>query len=123
MGTTLDTLAKPGRRRGRPNYPRDFKQRLAQAACDPNVSVSLLAREHGINANMLFKWPRQYRAGSFGPIEQEPVFLPVTITADTPKAVAPTSGQIEIALAGAVIRIEGCADAETVRAILQGLRA
>jgi transposase len=122
VGTTLDTSAKPGRRKGRPNYPRDFKKRLAQAACDPNVSVSLLAREHGINANMLFKWRRQYRADSFGPIEQEPVFLPVTITADTPKAVVPASGQIEITFAGAVIRIDGCADAATVCAILQGLR-
>ena len=122
MGTTLDTVSKPGQRKGRPNYPRDFKKQLAQAACDPNVSVSLLAREHGINANMLFKWRRQYRAGSFGPIEQEPVFLPVTLTADPPKAVAPISGQIEITFAGAIIRIDGCADAATVRAVLQGLR-
>ncbi|WP_200821829.1 transposase [Caballeronia humi] len=35
---------------------------MAAGACEPGVSVSKLARGHGINANMLFKWRRRYRA-------------------------------------------------------------
>jgi transposase len=123
VGTTLDTVAKPGRRKGRPNYPLEFKKQLAQAACDPNASVSRLALEHGINANMLFKWRRQYRAGLFGPIQQDPIFFPVSITADVPQVATAVPAQIEITFAGAVIRINGNADAATMRAILQGLRA
>ena len=52
-----------GNRKGRPNYSPEFKHRLAMAACDPGVLVSKLARDHGINTNMLFKWRRDLRAG------------------------------------------------------------
>ena len=51
-----------GGRKGRPNYPSEFKQRLALAACEPGVSVSKLAQMHGVNANMVFKWRRELRA-------------------------------------------------------------
>lgn len=116
-------MTKAGRRKGRPNYPLEFKRQLAQAACAPDTSVSRLAREHGINANMLFKWRRHYRAGLLGSTEPAPVFLPVAITPTSPVKVAqPVRAQIEITFAGAVIRIDGCADAATVHAVLQGLR-
>jgi transposase len=52
---------KPGSRRGSPNYDPEFRQRLTLESCKPGVSVSKLAREHGINANMLFNWRRRYR--------------------------------------------------------------
>lgn len=120
------TTAQSGSRKGRPNYPIDFKLRLAQRACEPGVSVSRLAREHGINANMLFKWRRHYRAGVLGaaPIEQ-PALLPVTIT-NAPAPIAAEgapAGRIEIVMVDIVVRIEGAADAATVGAVLRGLRA
>jgi hypothetical protein len=64
MGTTLTQSAekKPGSRTGRPNYPRELRERLAAAACEPGVSVAKLARENGIDANMLFTWRRRYLA-------------------------------------------------------------
>ncbi|HDO1377160.1 TPA: transposase, partial [Aeromonas veronii] len=43
-------------RKGRANYSREFKQRLVEATNQPGVSVSKLAQEHGVNANLLFKW-------------------------------------------------------------------
>jgi transposase len=52
-------------RKGCPNHAVEFKRRLAIAACEPGVSVARLALEHRINANLLFKWRRQYRAGKF----------------------------------------------------------
>ncbi|QKD20841.1 transposase [Escherichia coli] len=45
----------PGRRKGCPNYPPEFKQQLVAASCDPGISISKLALENGINANLLFK--------------------------------------------------------------------
>jgi len=59
MDTTPFT-APLGSRKGRPNYPTDFKLRLAQQACEPGGLVSRLACEHGINANLLFKWRSHY---------------------------------------------------------------
>jgi transposase len=122
---TTITTGQAGTRKGRPNYPAEFKLQLAQRACEPGVSVSRLAREHGINANMLFKWRRHYRAGLLGATSAEqPVLLPVTITDAPAPIVASTTpaGRIEIAIADVVVRIEGAVDAATVRAVLQGLR-
>ncbi|ELH7669194.1 transposase, partial [Escherichia coli] len=49
----------PGRRKGCPNYPPEFKQQLVAASCEPGISISKLALENGINANLLFKWRQQ----------------------------------------------------------------
>ena len=76
----MDTAAKSGSRKGRPNYPTDFKRRLAVAACVSNVSVSKLTIEHEVTADMLFKWRRQYRAGLLG-ADSEPAFFPVAMAA------------------------------------------
>ena len=124
MDTTAPLAARSGSRKGRPNYPTDFKLLLAQQACEPGVSVSRLAREHGINANMLFKWRRHYRAGQFGSVAASPLLLPVTI-ADAPTSSASPaspSGRIEIVIADAIVRIDGAVDPATVRAVLQGLQ-
>jgi transposase len=109
MDTTAPSAARPGGRKGRPNYPTDFKLRLAQQACEPGVSVSRLAHEHGINANMLFKWRRHYRAGLLGSVPAQPLLLPVTI-ADAPSVAvshATPPGRIEIVIADAIVRIDG----------------
>jgi predicted porin len=50
-------------RKGRPNYPTEFKYQLAVAACMPGVWVSRLAQEHGINTDMLFELRRDLRSG------------------------------------------------------------
>src|SRR6266404_7179880 len=89
MGTTLTQSAekKPGSRTGRPNYPRELRERLAAAACEPGVSVAKLAREHGINANMLFAWRRRYRARHQ---TESAALIPVVVLNDAPAVVAPT---------------------------------
>ena len=76
-------------RTGRPNYLIEFKRRLAVEACEPEISVAKLALRYGLNANILFKWRRQYRAGLFGThssgcqTDETPLFLPV-VTSATP---------------------------------------
>lgn len=58
MGATLDSVATAGNRKGQPNYPKEFKQRIAMAACEPGISVGKLAMAHQLNANMVFRWRR-----------------------------------------------------------------
>ncbi|WP_240430457.1 transposase [Serratia marcescens] len=53
----------PGRRKGCPNYSPEFKHQLVAASCEPGISISKLALENGINANLLFKWRQQWREG------------------------------------------------------------
>jgi len=137
MGTTLTQSAekKPGSRTGRPNYPRELRERLAAAACEPGVSVSKLARENGINANMLFTWRRRYlvdqQARSAG-------LIPVVLLSDTPteviasapvepqaqgaKPVSPV-GTIEIRIGRAVVKVDGLVDADMLRIVLGSLRS
>lgn len=52
----------------RPNFPVDIKRRLVEQSFEPGASVALIARANEINANLLFKWRRQYLAGAYGPL-------------------------------------------------------
>ncbi len=97
------------------------------AACEPDISVSKLALAHQVNANMVFKWRRQYRAGILG---TAPAFLPVALVV-APKQTAlaaPSSpvvaceGSIEIRIADAVVRVHGAAYAKALRTVIQSLR-
>jgi transposase len=110
----------PARKRSA-NYPLAFKRQLAQRACDENVSVAQLALEHGLNANMVFKWRRELRAGR---LDGTTALLPVSVTPNRP-LVQPGSaadGVIEIRIGATVIRIEGAPDPGTLGVILQSLR-
>ena len=115
----MSTTAHSDSRMRRPNHPTDVKQRLAQKACAPGVSVSRLAREHGIHVNPPLRWRQHTRAGllDVAPIAP-PALLPVTIV-DAPAPPAVPTRRIEIVIADAIIRIDGAADALTVRAVLR----
>ncbi|QCP55028.1 IS66 family insertion sequence element accessory protein TnpB [Trinickia violacea] len=137
MGITLSQSAekKPGTRMGRPNYPRDVRERLAAAACEPGVSVAKLARENGINANMLFTWRRRYLADRQA---RSAGLIPVVLVGDTPTEVVaspsveprvpdtkPASpvGTIEIRIGRAVVKVDGLVDADVLRTVLDSLRS
>lgn len=42
------------------------KRKLVELAMRPGASVARVAREHGVNANMVFYWRTQYRQGRLG---------------------------------------------------------
>jgi transposase len=133
-GITLDTEVRAGNRKGRPNYPVEFKRRLAAAACEAGISVSKLAMANAVNANMVFKWRRELRAGLFDDAPAAVAkLLPVVLAAAPVEAlsdaatVPPSSGDalamIEIVIADAVVRVHGSADAVMLATIFQSLRA
>ncbi|MEO5933875.1 MAG: transposase [Duganella sp.] len=127
---------KPGNRKGRPNYPVEFKRRLAAAACEAGVSVSKLSMANGVNANMVFKWRREYRAGLLDDMpEASTKLLPVVLTeasammvpaapaAATVQTSATASSPVEIIFADAVVRVHEGVDAALLRTIFQSLRS
>lgn len=127
MGTTVDTVSQSTNRKGRPNYPAEFKHRLATAACEPGVSVSKLAQQHGINPNMLFKWRRDLRAGLLTePGSQSAQLLPVVVqstpTLPALSGTTPPTRVIEIVIADAVVRVSAGADAALLQLVLHSLR-
>ena len=143
VGTIVATTATRARRptrKGCPNYPIEFKRTLAASACDPGVSVAKLALEHGVNANMLFKWRRQYRKGKFGVCAPAHTALPTALgraevpgraeggvtllPVQTPATqIEPMAAPacIEVVFACASVRITGSPEVAMLRTVLDTL--
>jgi transposase len=73
-----DTVSKSARRQ----YTAEFKDDLVQRCRQPGASVSRIALDNGINANVLFRWRREHvRANGLAPEHAAgPVLLPVKMT-------------------------------------------
>jgi transposase len=70
------------------------KRRIVEATLEPDASVARVARAHGVNANQVFHWRRQYRQGLLGEGNAETVQLvPVHVTVAT--AGSRTNRQVE----------------------------
>lgn len=130
MGTlqTAEAGAAAGKA-GRRRWSKLERRQIVEETLKAGASVSLVARAHDVNTNQVFKWRRQYLAG-LEAVETSGTLLPVKIT-DAVQEVAATSrrksrprqsGVIDIDLGHARLRIEGAADADCVRAALEGLR-
>ncbi|MGN2842892.1 transposase, partial [Escherichia coli] len=70
-------------RKKSPNYPVEFKIKMVELSHRPEISVAQLAREHGINDNLLFKWRQYWREGKLRPPSTTennvPELLPITL--------------------------------------------
>lgn len=127
MDTILDTVA-PARRTGRrPNFSLAFKRQVVEATLQPGASVSLIAREHDVNANLVFRWRHQYQEGAFGPLNQRATFLPVQVieaptdASQTIQSQPVSHSEIVIELGKAKLRITGTPDPHSLQIILQQL--
>ncbi len=108
-------LTGPGRRR---DWPDETKARIVAETLAPGAVVSEVARRWQLCPQQLFGWRREMRAGSSAPL----AFMP--ITADAPTAEAAVSPPpIEVALAGAVLRVPPGTDAALLTMVLRALRA
>ena len=98
------------------------KRRIVELTLVPGASVALVARAHGVNANQVFKWRREFERGELSdPVSASASLLPVVLSGGTvPQA---TCGSIHIEFPGrALISIESGADATLLRSILESLR-
>jgi transposase len=126
-----DTQARPTRRK----HAAAFKRELVERSLQPGASVSGIALENGINANVLFRWRREHlRAASSVQREntEQAVLLPVKLAATvmTPteqeamSSRSPMSaGVIEIDIGAARVRLRGPVDEANVRCVLRTLKA
>jgi transposase len=111
----------------------DEKRRIVEQTLSSDVSVAIVARQHGINANQVFYWRKLYRAGqlhSNAQPESGVRLLPVSVGDEEPLQTAPeqntpaSSGvSINIEIPGrALVSVEGAVDAAIVRAVVESLR-
>lgn len=129
----VEVITGVGRRR---RWTVEAKARIIQESRQPGVVVSEVARRHGLSPQQLFGWRRDARGDLADggddacglPRPTATPFVPIVVStaADHPDDVAGIAvggGQIEIAIAGALIRLRGEFDARMLRAVLQAVRA
>ena len=109
------------------------RRRIVEETLAEGVSVAVVARRHGVNANQVFQWRKLYQSGLLEPSSQQRQhntarLLPTVDEAESGEeqhasVVAPSSGAIHIELPGrALVSVEGRVDATLVRAVLESLR-
>jgi transposase len=135
-----------GLRRG---YTLDFKLKVLNETFAPDASVAAVARRHGMNSNVLFRWRKQFREGRLGGQSLPAAgFVPIHVADDArdvrllpapqkpdgenvksarPAAPVPTVGKtpglIEIETAGGVkLRLSGRVDDRALRRVLAAIR-
>jgi transposase len=110
--------------RRRRSYSVEEKRRIVAETLKPGASVSMVARRHDVNANLVFTWRRRYR-------QSPPILLPVAVTPDLapvksaapkPRAPAARNERIEIELIGGHrIYLPASGDADLIRHVIEAL--
>jgi transposase len=121
-------VGQTSNRKRRPNYPTEFKHRLAKVACEPGVTVSKLAQQNWINANMLFIWRRDLHAGLLTESKSQsahllPVVVQRTEALHAHPSVTSSASLIEIVIADAVVHVGAGTDAALLQLVLHSLRS
>ena len=95
------TTALPTRHRR--NHSIEFKTDLVTMCNEPGVSVSAVAQAHGVNANLLRRWMKQYPLAAHIPVAPAPAKLvPVQIETDN---TSPSNGEIHFDIQRGATRI------------------
>ncbi|MER8480540.1 transposase [Mesorhizobium sp. M1163] len=98
-------------RDGRRRYDSASKDRLVSACLEPGVSVSRLALEHGVNANLLRKWIKR-RAETL-PSPSPSAFIPLQIESTSDRALLGQSSMAAVDLPGTCDGVRGSASKRT----------
>jgi len=67
-------------------WPKTLKREIVAACLVPGASVSMVARQYDVNANMVFTWRKLYGGAS---AKVAPQLLPVVVTPDLPGEAPP----------------------------------
>jgi len=106
----------------------ELKRQIVEETLAPGASVARVARAHGVNANQVFAWRRQYQQGLLKAAKRlAPDLLAVRVaegeqqSRETPSSRTP-SGMIQVELPKGKLRLTGHVDPEVVRVVLEALR-
>jgi transposase len=111
------------------------RRRVVEETLAAGASVARVARAHGVNANQVFHWRRLYQRGLLGgKVQPAAGLLPVKVSesvettamvarscADTTATSTKATNSIQIELAKGRVWIEGRADVEMLRVVLEYL--
>jgi len=98
------------------------RRQIVEETLQPGVSVAVIARQHGVNANQVFHWRKLYREGRLEVVPAAAQLVPVRISEVVSGEQAATkfyAGVIVVEFGRARIRVEGVVDADSLRLILE----
>ena len=95
------------------------KRRLVAELDEPGASTSTVAQRHGLNANLLFTWRRQFRRQSNSAQTDGVTLVPVSVAPEPPES----GGRMEIVLAGGErILVGSDVDSNALARVIKALR-
>ena len=111
-----------GKHRARRQFSADFKRRVVAETHAAGTSVSVVARRHNINANLLFRWRDDPRYAF-----QEQSFLPVEISTAAedlkPADDQPLPSELGIWIAGDIrLVVKGGFEPEALGRLIRSIR-
>jgi transposase len=71
----MEVLTGPERRR---RWSSDEKLAMVRESLEPGKSVSMVARQHGVNPNQLFHWRKLYQNGSLSAVSAGEEVVPAS---------------------------------------------
>jgi len=80
----MEVLTGPERRR---RWTAEQKLAMVRESFEPGKSVSLVARQHGVNPNQLFHWRKLYQDGSLSAVKAGEEVVPASELADALKQI------------------------------------
>jgi transposase len=110
---------------GRRRFSDEQKQQLVEEAFQPGVKATEVARRHGMDVSLLYRWRRMM----FGRRPRLPGFTPVSVVNTAASELPPIStppeiGTVEIEFAGGTrMRVTGTVSASTLASIVAALTA
>jgi len=117
---------------GRRKWSAEAKAEIVAESDAGGETVCSVARRHGLTAQQLFSWRRQARQNglavpgalvAFAPVVVEAAAAAPMLRRHRARRVAPGGApMIEVAIAGAVIRVPRGADADTLGAVVRALK-
>lgn len=129
----FEVFTGSGRRR---EWSDERKAQIVAESYEPSVTVCAVARRHGLTPQQVFTWRRLARKPleAVPVVEVVPMFAPAVLDVPTKpeaKELEParasrkksSSGAIELEIGGAIVRIASGADAATIAAVIQAVKA
>ncbi len=120
----VEVITGVGRRR---RWSVEEKMRIVAESCEGTTTVSEVARRHGLNANQLFGWRRQFQQmaeAHRNDGEATPQFVPLVAATDgllgAGTAAPPV---IEVVAGGLTVRVPTGVDVATLRQVLGVVRS
>ena len=130
MPSTMNTVEVITRVERRRRWSREEKQRVVAESARPDRTVSQVARAHGVAANLLFTWRRQFLAAAIAGDDTSASFIPVRLTEEVPglpetgTGLPVAGGRLEIRLpSGIVVSVIGEIAGDSLRQVLAALGA